>query len=144
MRIWTIHPKYLDAKGLIALWRETLLAQKVLQGLTRGYINHPQLIRFREQSDPVGAVAHYLRAVHEESLRRGYRFDQNKIATSSWSGTISETRGQLLFEWRHFLRKAEARCPEHYERIKEITLPSPHPLFEIVEGEVRDWERGHV
>lgn len=142
MRIWTLHPRYLDAKGLVALWRETLLAQKVLRGLTKGYTRHPQLQRFRQQSDPAGAVARYLRAVHEESRRRGYRFDEGKIAPSDWSGTLVETRGQLLFEWHHFLRKAETRAPEHYDRIKGIALPSPHPLFEIVEGEVREWERG--
>lgn len=37
MRIWSLHPSYLDAKGLVALWRETLLAQKVLLGATVGY-----------------------------------------------------------------------------------------------------------
>ncbi|WP_368086417.1 pyrimidine dimer DNA glycosylase/endonuclease V [Nitrosomonas sp. Nm34] len=26
MRLWSIHPKYLDAKGLLALWREGLQA----------------------------------------------------------------------------------------------------------------------
>lgn len=46
MRIWSVHPSLLDAKGLVACWRETLLAQKVLQGLTKGYKNHPQLDRF--------------------------------------------------------------------------------------------------
>jgi len=25
MRLWTLHPKYLDARGLVALWREGLL-----------------------------------------------------------------------------------------------------------------------
>ena len=41
MKLWSIHPKYLDAKGLVALWREALLAQKVLDGKTEGYKNHP-------------------------------------------------------------------------------------------------------
>jgi hypothetical protein len=27
MRIWTVHPRYLDPKGLVAAWREALLAQ---------------------------------------------------------------------------------------------------------------------
>ena len=27
MRIWTLHPEYLDGRGLTALWRETLLAR---------------------------------------------------------------------------------------------------------------------
>lgn len=70
MRLWTIHPKYLDARGLVALWRETLLAQKVLQGDTKGYKNHPQLIRFNEQTDPVAHLATYLRFIHLEAVRR--------------------------------------------------------------------------
>ncbi|HKX52383.1 MAG TPA: pyrimidine dimer DNA glycosylase/endonuclease V [Nitrosospira sp.] len=37
MRLWTLHPRYLDTKGLVAAWREALLAQKVLSGLTSGY-----------------------------------------------------------------------------------------------------------
>ncbi len=36
MRIWTLHPQYLDRQGLVALWREGLLAQEVLRGQTRG------------------------------------------------------------------------------------------------------------
>jgi hypothetical protein len=32
-RIWSLHPKYLDARGLVALWREGLLAQAVLTKL---------------------------------------------------------------------------------------------------------------
>lgn len=32
MRLWSLHPSYLDAVGLVALWREGLLARKVLQG----------------------------------------------------------------------------------------------------------------
>jgi hypothetical protein len=47
MRIWSIHPKYLDIKGLVALWREALLAKHVLEGRTKGYRNHPQLDRFK-------------------------------------------------------------------------------------------------
>jgi hypothetical protein len=37
MRLWTLHPKCLDARGLVVPWREALLAQKVLRGETRGY-----------------------------------------------------------------------------------------------------------
>ncbi len=49
MRLWSLHPKYLDRQGLLAVWREGLLAQKVLQGKTKGYKNHPQLKRFQQQ-----------------------------------------------------------------------------------------------
>jgi hypothetical protein len=140
MRIWTLHPKYLDSKGLVALWREALLAQKVLQGKTKGYRNHPQLIRFQELSNSLGAIAAYLRGVHHESLERGYRFDEDKIVPKHFPGEISETEGQLVYEWKHLLRKLEERDPERYQLLADIKTPDPHPLFSIIPGGIRDWE----
>ncbi|MBF0425211.1 MAG: DNA lyase [Magnetococcales bacterium] len=141
MRLWTLHPQYLDAQGLVALWREALLAQKVLQGMTRGYTRHPQLLRFQEQADPVGAVAAYLREVHREAIRRGYRFDANRIATSSWEGAIRETIGQLLFEWDHLLKKTALRGPARHATLLSVPTPVSHPLFILVDGGVQPWER---
>src|SRR5579859_2065269 len=115
MRLWTIHPRYLDAKGLVALWREGLLAQKVLQGLTKGYRHHPQLLRFRKVSKPAAAVADYLRVVLAESRRRGYSFNAAKISAAKFRGRIRETDGQLAYEWRHLLRKLRVRDPERYK-----------------------------
>ena len=92
MRLWTLHPRCLDAKGLVALWREALLAQKVLLGGTRGYRNHPQLARFREQPDPVAAIGAYLLAAWEEATARGYRFDGSKIAVPGPAALIPATR----------------------------------------------------
>ncbi|MEO5365378.1 MAG: pyrimidine dimer DNA glycosylase/endonuclease V [Magnetococcus sp. WYHC-3] len=141
MRLWTLHPRYLDAKGLVSLWREALLAQKVLQGLTKGYTRHPQLLRFREQVDPVGAVAVHLREVHREATRRGYRFDASRVATSPWEGVIRETHGQLLFEWDHLLRKTALRSPAHHATLLSVPTPVSHPLFILVDGGVHPWER---
>lgn len=141
MRIWTVHPSYLDAKGLVALWRETLLALHVLQGRTRGYRNHPQLIRFRAQPDPVAAVGGYLEAVHDEAVGRGYRFDRSKLPESRASAPLSEAEGQLRYEWEHLMRKLRVRDPERAERFAAVDLPEPHPLFRIVPGPVAGWER---
>lgn len=140
MRLWTIHPRYLDARGLVALWRETLLAQKVLQGNTKGYRNHPQLIRFKEQTDPVAHVATYLRVVHKEAVSRGYNFDVSKIAPSRSRKRIKCSKGQLLFEWQHLKRKLKLRDPRKHAEIKQSN-PEAHPLFVIVDGEVESWER---
>jgi hypothetical protein len=57
MRLWSIHPGYLDAKGLVALWREALLAQNVLLRNTKGYKKHPQLEQFNNTSNPIGAIS---------------------------------------------------------------------------------------
>jgi hypothetical protein len=140
MRIWTLHPKYLDAKGLVALWRETLLAQAVLLGQTRGYTNHPQLNRFKATPDPVAAIASYLEAVAAEATRRGYRFDAGKIARTRHEGKIATARGQLDYEWEHLRAKLQARAPEVLAALKDVERPVPHPLFRIVPGGVADWE----
>jgi hypothetical protein len=140
MRLWTLHPKYLDAQGLVALWREALLAQKVLRGKTKGYRHHPQLIRFQAHVEPVAALATFLNAVHAEAARRGYSFDASKIARQRTRIKLEETDGQLLYEWAHLLRKLEQRAPAVFAGHKNISQPEPHPLFRIRQGEIRAWE----
>ena len=141
MRLWTLHPKYLDGKGLVALWREGLLARAVLKGATKGYRHHPQLERFRAHQSPLAAINSYLGAVASEAAKRGYSFDRQKIGPVRRPVTLSATRGQLAFEWKHLLRKLRARNPGLYARSLRDARPEPHPLFEIVQGGVEPWER---
>jgi hypothetical protein len=118
-----------------------LLAQKVLRGAMRGYKHHPQLRRFSRLANPPAALAAYLAALHEEAVRRGYRFDASKIGARRIRGKMTETRGQLLCEWRHLQRKLKKRDVKKYRDLLPIKIPAPHPLFRIVPGKVRDWER---
>jgi len=141
MRLWTLHPRYLDAKGLVASWREALLAQKVLEGATRGYKHHPQLTRFRSHERPLQAMAAFLDGLSKEAQQRGYDFDTSKIAHRRLRGQIEETQGQLLYEWGRLRGKLRARAPEVYHRFSEVTIPEAHPLFRIVPGAVREWEK---
>lgn len=141
MRLWTLHPKYLDSRGLVAVWREALLAQKVLRGATRGYRYHPQLERFRAAADPRAAIATYLAGVLEEAKRRGYTFDGRKIGRRRLSGKLVATRGQLLYEWRHLKRKLRQRSPEQYRVVRLVKVPAAHAVFRIVPGQVEGWER---
>ena len=142
MRIWSLHPRYLDARGLVALWREGLLAQAVLKGKTAGYLHHPQLLRFQGQSSPVGFIAEYLRGVHAEAVNRGYHFLDTKISRSRAPGHLAVARGQLEFEWHHLMEKLRARDPEWLARISTVKNPQPHPLFRVVGGNVAHWEKG--
>ncbi len=142
MRLWTLHPKYLDAKGLVALWREALLAQAVVLGRTRGYRHHPQLHRFLAAPVPAAALASYLAAVHTEAVARGYHFDVTKINPSRLAGRLPETRGQLRHEWAHLRRKLRARDPVRWRATAAVARPAPHPLFRLVAGGVRPWEKG--
>jgi len=141
VRIWSLHPKYLDARGLVALWREGLLAQAVLKGKTNGYVHHPQLLRFKEQASPVGLIGEYLRAVYGEGLNRGYRFAAGKIGRSRAFKRLSVTRGQLDFEWRHLMVKLGKRDPKRKARLAAVMNPEPHPLFRVVRGAVAQWEK---
>lgn len=143
MRLWSLHPKYLDRSGLVTLWREALLAQAVLEGKTKGYVHHPQLHRFRARTNPIGLLADYLRAIHAEAASRGYRFQATKIGPSRVDGRMAVTCGQLEFEWRHLLSKLEARDPEWLARIAQVSIPEPHPLFYAVPGPVEGWEKGY-
>jgi hypothetical protein len=140
MRLWTLHPKYLDPRGLVALWREALLAQAVLKGQTSGYKHHPQLLRFRNTPSPAESIAFYLRVVFDESCRRGYCFDATKIASSGNTNLIAVTRGQLDYEWMHLKKKLRARAPSWLDGIQSISRPVPHPMFRIVSGPVAEWE----
>jgi hypothetical protein len=141
MRLWSIHPAYLDAKGLVALWREGLLAQRVLRGGTKGYTAHPQLVRFTRTGNAVGAIASYLRAVAEEGHRRGYRFDRTKIANRRIQSQIKVTGGQIHYEFEHLLNKLSVRDHGRFERLKAVKRIRPHPLFMRVGGDIEAWER---
>jgi len=140
MRLWTVHPRFLDVKGLTAVWREGLLARKVLRGQTRGYTNHPQLIRFRNHPAPLQAIDAYLAAVLNEARNRGYNFDATKIDEHAQAAPIVETTGQLDYEWQHLLNKVETRDPARFEVLKGLP-PEQNRLFTIIPGEVRDWEK---
>ena len=140
MRLWTLHPKHLDARGLVALWRE-LLAKAVLKGRTRGYRHHPQLERFRAQSDPLLAIDAYLDAVYDEAKQRGYSFDRSKIDAHGRARRLAATRGQLDHEWRHLLAKLRVRDPARRRSLARGARPVAHPLFRIVAGGIASWER---
>lgn len=144
MRIWSVHPSQLDAKGLVACWRETLLAQKVLQGLTKGYTNHPQLKRFRLCADPVQAVATYLHIIADEADARGYNFDRTRIVSSrpkTVEALMPVTQGQLDYEFDFLRQKVEARDKKWFAtHFAKDARPEAHPLFYVIPGDIEEWE----
>lgn len=139
MRLWSLHPSLLDRAALVAGWRESLLAQAVLAGRTKGYRNHPQLARFAALDEPLPALATYLHGLRDEATRRGYRFDGSRIDAEPADVAIPVTSGQLAFELEHLRAKVRVRQPE-WER--ELTGARPHPVFVEVPGDVEPWERG--
>lgn len=140
MRIWSIHPEYLDAKGLVALWRETLLAKHVLEGRTKGYRNHPQLIRFKNHAMPLHAINHYLSIVQEEACKRGYRFDKEKIDWNFTPAKINVKKGQVDYEIQHLKNKLKQRDAKKFTELTSVKKFKTHPVFSIIKGKVEEWE----
>lgn len=142
MRLWSISPKYLDRQGLLAVWREALLAKKVLEGKTKGYKNHPQLARFKAQTEPLNHISAYLQGIYEEAARRGYKFDQEKAGLLKKKlKDIKVSSGQIEHEFQHLLKKLAKRDKSRYKELKELTKPIAHPLFKIKKGGIEPWEK---
>lgn len=141
MRLWSVHPEHLDRAALVACWRESLLAQAVLAGRTKGYRSHPQLERFRATTDPLVTVATYLVGLAEEADRRGYRFDRSRIiATADPEIRLPVTTLQLDLEWQHLGAKLLVRSPTDHARWA-AEAPTAHPMFDVVDGAIEPWER---
>ena len=141
MRLWSLHPRYLDPQGLVALWREALLARAVLSGKTKGYRNHPQLERFRCHAAPRSAIDSYLRGIHAEAVARGYSFDRSKIGRLRMLAPVVVSEGQLQYEWHHLLQKLALRNPALQEQWRAIDVPECHPMFRVQPGPIESWER---
>jgi hypothetical protein len=141
MRIWSIHPKYLDTKGLLAQWREGLLALHVLRGQTKGYKNHPQLIRFKLHPQPVAALSAYLHTIVDEAETRAYAFKREKLEPLTIVSPITVTTGQFQYETLHLQRKLKVRDTKKFTKYKSAKQFDIHPLFTIVTGEIETWER---
>lgn len=140
MRLWSLHPKYLDTKGLVACWRESLLAKAILSNKTKGYKFHPQLYRFRSHPNPLAAINQYLLALFEEAVCRDYSFDKRKIGRARTSIKINVTSGQAHYEMSHLKKKLWERDRKKYNKLKETAAPELHPLFSLVQGDVEHWE----
>lgn len=149
MRLWSLHPRYLDVAGLVACWREALLAQAVLAGRTTGYTSHPQLKRFRATGFPLSAVAFYLHGLADEADARKYVFDRGRIdlglvtLADGPSPVLPVTVGQLRYERLHLLGKLRVRSPGSVARLRCVPAAAvpPHPSFYTVPGDVEPWEK---
>ncbi len=142
MRLWSLHPKYLDALGLVAVWREGLLAKKALQSRTKGYTKHPQLIRFKNHHSPLKAIDCYLSHIFFESEKRGYKFDKRNISKVSKNiKKIEVTLGQVDYEFNHLKNKLRKRKYSLYKKITKNEEIKVHPLFVTVIGGIESWEK---
>ncbi len=163
MRLWSIHPQYLDRQGLIACWREGLGAVKALEAWCRGkacgYQNHPQLLRFKEAVRPVELLVVYMQEIRLEGVARGYKLDEERlylalgreetVTVADISPQIPVTAGQITYEAGYLLpTKMQQRKSgieqQRYELLAEDFRKQKvklSPVFSVIDGSVEDWEK---
>lgn len=145
MRLWTIHPCYLDTAGLNGCWRESLLAKKVLEGKTKGYKNHPQLIRFKNSEDPILAIDIYIGSLLLESAYRGFSYHPPKsiltISHKDGMDKISVSEGQIAYEAMFLVKKLKDRKSTGRKSISPVNNIEICELFESVPGDIENWEK---
>jgi hypothetical protein len=141
MRLWSIHPTHLDTKGLVAVWREGLLALHVLQGKTKGYTHHPQLIRFQNHPSPIQAITAYLHTIVDEADLRKFSFDREKLGPREIVELIPVTLGQLQYESEHLRQKLLERDKAKFNALPMNTPLQVHPLFKLIPGNKEFWEK---
>ena len=142
MRLWSIHPKYLDTTGLVAVWREGLLAKKVLEGKTKGYKNHPQLIRFINSEIALESINQYLCGIYEESTIRKYNFDKSKLyEINSKRVELTVNTKQIEYEFELLKSKLKKRDLNKYNEISNTPVIELHPIFIRITGDIENWEK---
>lgn len=139
MRLWTIHPSHLDRAGLLACWREGLLARRVRASTVPiGYANHPQLHRWPD----VATLDAYLHGLVDEAEVRGYRFDRTKLGARINTSPIPVSTGQVDFEAGRLVSKMWARGGRPRAPLSPGAI-QVHPIFTIYSSDkVEEWERG--
>jgi hypothetical protein len=141
MRLWSFHPKYLDNVGLSRAINEGVSGYKALTGKQKMWKNHPQLTRFKDYGET------QLKLYIEHLLIHFYNRKCISIKLSPQpfnvfvKDVIEVTTGQLIYEWNHYLNKLEKRNNDLYQELMHITCPEPHPLLEVVEGDIESWEK---
>lgn len=141
MRLWSLHPKYLDRAGLLACWREWLLAKKVLEGNTIWYKNHPQLDRFKKLENPLNWINSYLTRIYLEALNRNYKFSESKIEIIHKIWIIEVNDWQVEFEKKHLLKKLEIRDLKRFSNLSLLDKVEINPIFKIIKWWIETWER---
>ena len=144
MRIWSVSPEYLDTVGLVACWRETLLAKHVLEGKTKGYKNHPQLERFKNQDEPLVYINAFLYEIYKEALKRNYKFDLTKIdlnLVKKFKHPLKVNDKQLKYEFNHLQNKLKVRDKKKYLENNLVKNVKPNLILTVVKGNIENWER---
>lgn len=132
MRLWSIHPKYLDKHALIALWREGLLAQKALSG--KGLVDEAnvQLVRFKKSANPVRAIGSYLSFVASEGAKQGCKLNHERILQPNFEAKFMTTDvAQMELEVEQLKARMKTRNKDKFKLLTDVHKFEANPVFTL-------------
>ena len=134
MNLWSFHPKYLDEKGLRAVWQDALFAQNVLSGRIKDHRKYyPQLMKFNNYFEPLAAIGAYLGFIYDDGVERGIIFQEHKIMHRSKRENIFQVdRERLEDEFEQYKRKMQTVSMLQTAKLRQVSKVEPHPIFEVV------------
>lgn len=154
MRLWTIHPKYLDGKRLTSQWKEGIQMMHIWKEIGEnpepakrlGYVSHPQVRRLSNllvaDSGLISLLLHqHLTAVHEESVQRSYSFNKKLIddlaPDCKNAPKVYVTMGQVAYEFALMATKNN----EWSQKVAIDPYMLCNPIFQVVSGSIESWEK---
>lgn len=150
MRLWSLHPSYLDKQALQVCWADALQAleyYKQERAYMKGITNdlspyfYPCLDRFRMTGSPIAHITNYLHGLCDESERRNTPFGRAKLPEFTPGLRLKVTDGQIAREEKLLLLQLNRRKQTQlWMDLFVAEYVQPHPLFEIVSGPVEPWE----
>ena len=144
MRIWSLHPQYLDQKGLGGQWEEGIIAQNTLFFQEGKYLNYPVLHRVKAHQEPVAWIGMYLNEILKEAnVNRGYNYNDQLIKQLKPTLPMPVTRGQLYYEWTLLQGRLQKRDPVKMSLNDGVDINNikANPMFYVIDGDIEDWER---
>jgi hypothetical protein len=141
MRIWSIHPKYLDSKELLNLWNETIQAKNEFLTKFSGHFSNKQLERFLDLKNPLEAINSYMSSIYREAVKRDFSVDDSFM---DWdfddSIQIPVTAGQISHEISKLKSRLRERDEKKLQKLNGRTFLELHPIFYSVPGTIEEWE----
>lgn len=130
MSLWSVHPRYLDNKGLISAWNRGLQLQKQLSTEPARNTGNSQLIMFSRQEKPLHAIGSYLSFIASEGCRRGYKFTHEKILYPNFDEELLPIDSEQLRSENQMLQnRLKTRDKNRYQQLSSQSWPETHPLF---------------
>jgi hypothetical protein len=117
-------------------------------GKTKGWKNHPQLIRFKNHNAPIHAIGFYLFIIYNEGCKRGYSYNKSKMfKIVEKVSMINISKEQLAYEFEILKNRVRGRDHTKFLELLEFgkkeSYPKPHPLFHVIDGKVALWEKSY-